>query len=72
VFTPDYDLAEFSTIEYSKMRPWLQGFSCGWCAGATSYNRWKFREQIRVINEAGLNSWWVWSSGSNYYPEWYN
>ncbi|MDC0506076.1 putative glycoside hydrolase [Candidatus Gracilibacteria bacterium] len=72
VFTPDYDIQDFEPIQYSKMRPWLQGFSCGWCKGATSYNRWKFREQIRAINEAGLDSWWVWSSGSNYYPEWYN
>lgn len=72
VFTPDYNIENFKPIEYSKMRPWLQGFSCGWCKGATSYNRWKFREQIRAINEAWLDSWWVWSSWSNYYPEWYN
>jgi len=72
IFTPDYDISGFESIDYSKMRPWLQWFSCGWCAGATNYNRWKFREQIRAVNEAWLDSWWVWSSGSNYYPEWYN
>ncbi len=71
-FTPDFNIQEFEPIAYAKIRPWLQWFSCGWCKGATSYNRWKFREQIRAINEVWLDSWWVWSSGSNYYPEWYN
>lgn len=72
VFSPAFDIADFEEIKYTKMRPWLQGFSCSRCKGATGYTRTKFREQIRGMEENGLDSWWVWSAWGNYYPEWYD
>lgn len=66
------DGKEFKKIEYSKYRPWLQGFSCTRCRGATPYMRTKFREQIRALEEQGIYSWWVWNAASNYYEEWYD
>lgn len=69
-FVPQIDNPE--KLEYSVVRPWIQGFSCTWCPGATTYDRSKFRSQIQGMQSGGLSSWWVWSSGSNYYREWYN
>jgi hypothetical protein len=59
-------------VDKTKLRPWIQGFWCSRCKGATSYTRNKFRKQIKAIEDTWFNWWWVWSSGSNYYPEWYN
>lgn len=66
------NISEIEEIKYTKIRPWLQGFSCTRCAWATRYNTTKFRKQIQAIHDAGMNSWFVWSAWSNYYPEWYN
>lgn len=72
IFAPSFNQTDFQDISPSKIRPWLQGFTCSRCRGATPYTRTKFREQIRGINENGQDSWWVWSAGGNYYPEWYD
>lgn len=71
-FVPKYNFNNFQEISKTKIRPWLQWFTCSRCKWATPYTKTKFREQIRAIQDAGLDSWWVWSSGSNYYPEWYD
>ena len=39
------------SISHSKIRPWLQAFHCTWCAGATRYDRTKFRKQIEALND---------------------
>lgn len=54
------------------MRPWVQGFTCTWCKGATPYNRTKFREQLRTIEATEASGFYVWSSGNNYYEHWYD
>lgn len=72
IFTPVKDLSNQPTFEKNIVRPWIQGFWCTRCAGATPYTRTKFRKQIQAIEELWAWSWWVWSSWSNYYPEWYN
>jgi len=59
-------------ITLKKIRPWLQWFSCTWCKGYQPYNREKFRWQVNAVSDSWLNSWWVWSSGSNYYNERYD
>lgn len=66
------NIIEIEEIKYTKIRPWLQWFSCGWCSWATPYNRTKFRKQIQAIEDNGMNSWFVWSAWSNYYSERYN
>jgi hypothetical protein len=65
------NISEIEEIKYTKIRPWLQGFSCTRCPWATRYNTSKFRKQIQALEDAGMNSWFVWSAGSNYYSEWY-
>jgi hypothetical protein len=66
------NISELEEIKYTKIRPWLQGFSCTRCPWATRYNTAKFRKQIQAIQDNKMNSWFVWSAWSNYYPEWYN
>ncbi len=70
--TTDISFEKIEKIDKSKLRLWIQWFSCTRCKGATLYNRKKFRKQIKAIEESWLNSWWVWSSGSNYYYNRYN
>ena len=65
------NISKVSEIKPTNVRPWLQGFSCTRCPGATRYNTTKFRKQIQAINDVWITSWFVWSAGSNYYPEWY-
>ena len=38
-------------VSYSQMRSWLQGFSCTWCKNYQPYDKKKFRDQIRAIEE---------------------
>ena len=71
-FIPWIDVNTIWEIPKTKVRPWLQWFTCTWCKWATAYGRNKFREQIRASEDSWINSWWVWSSSSNYYPSWYN
>ena len=59
-------------ISVSQIRPFLQWFSCGRCRGSTPYNREKFRWQVDAAYELWIDSWWVRSSGSNYYTNRYN
>lgn len=71
-FFAEKDISNIEAIPKTRIRPWLQGFSCTWCKGYTPYNRTKFREQIRAVEGAWLTSWWVWNSASRYYLDWYN
>lgn len=71
-FNTAWETLSIKKVNKIKLRPWLQGFSCSRCKWAIPYTRNKFRKQIQAIEDAGLNSWWVWSSGSYYYPDWYN
>ncbi|PID87534.1 hypothetical protein CSB07_01025 [Candidatus Gracilibacteria bacterium] len=68
----DLDVNSIEKIKLSKIRPWLQGFTCTRCPGATEYNRYKFRRQIQAVNDYNLDSWWVWNSGSRYHYNWFN
>lgn len=70
--TSDVDNTKLEEIKITKIRSWLQWFSCTRCVWATPYNRVKFRKQITALEEYGINSWWVWSSSSRYYYDRYN
>ncbi len=66
------DISNIWEIKYTNIRPWLQWFSCTRCSWATPYTTSKFRKQIQALEDAWMNSWFVWSAWSNYYPQWYN
>jgi len=72
VFDAQKDVTNLETIPKTKIRAWLQWFSCTRCKGYIPYTRTKFRQQIKAIEDSWLNSWWVWNSRSNYYFDWYN
>ncbi|QFR39581.1 hypothetical protein A9Q91_05160 [Candidatus Gracilibacteria bacterium 28_42_T64] len=72
IFDAEKDLEALKPIKKTKIRAWLQGFSCTRCKGYVPYTRTKFRQQIKAIEDSGLNSWWVWNSRSNYYFDWYD
>jgi hypothetical protein len=59
-------------IHISKIRPFLQWFSCTRCNNYTLYNREKFRTLVDAVNSVWLNSWWVRSSWSNYHNNRFN
>lgn len=69
---PKISREEVAVIPKTRIRPWIQGFSCLWCKDYISYDREKFREQIEAIEAYGGDSWWVWNAASNYYGEWYD
>lgn len=72
-FVTSRDKMSLEKVDYNKVRPWLQGFHCSWCKGATPYSRTKFREQIRAIEELWFSSgWYVWNASSRYESWWYN
>ncbi|USN59456.1 MAG: hypothetical protein H6767_04100 [Candidatus Peribacteria bacterium] len=71
-FYAKVDIEDLTSIPKTRIRPWLQGFSCTRCQDYEPYTRNKFRLQIEAIEDSGLNSWWVWNSASNYYYDWYN
>ncbi len=58
-------------ISYTKIRPWIQGFNCSWCSGATTYNKEKFRKQIQALNKLWIDSWYVWNASGRYQSSWY-
>ena len=70
-FVPATDLSNFTKIEKTKIRPWIQGFNCSRCKWATKYDRTKFRKQIDAIYNSWLKSRCVWNSSSNYYSSRY-
>lgn len=49
-------------------RPWLQDFSAPWLySGATKqYGKAEVEEQIRALNENGINEFLLWNAGNNY------
>jgi len=71
-FTPKINIKNIWEIPKTKIRPWLQWFSCTRCKNYIPYGRNKFRQQIKAIEDSKLNSWSVWNSASNYYTDWYN
>lgn len=72
VFTTAAPIESLEKVDYNKIRPWLQGFTCTWCSGATPYNSYKFRQQIEAIENLWFNSgWYVWNASARYEKDWY-
>lgn len=72
VFKTSAEKTSLQKVDYNKIRPWLQWFSCSWCSGATAYNSYKFRRQIQAIEDLGFTSgWYVWNSSARYTQSWY-
>ena len=53
-------------INPDKLRPWLQDFTCTWCAGYFPYGADEVREQIQATYDAGLDSWILWNAANRY------
>lgn len=45
-----------------KIRPWLQGFAMR----VTNYGGWYVQDQIRALNDLGLDEFVVWNAANNY------
>ncbi len=71
-YSPEKPIEQIEKLDLNQIRPWLQWFTCTRCKWATAYTRTKFRRQIEALNFHWLDSWFVWSSWSNYYREWYD
>lgn len=71
-FPTSADKNSLKKVDYNKIRPWLQWFSCSWCSGATEYTSYKFRRQIQAIEDLWFSSgWYVWNASAHYYKGWY-
>ncbi len=51
---------------YGQVRPWLQGFTAIWLPEHKSYDVNEYKEQIRAVEEAGIEEWLVWQQGGVY------
>ncbi len=58
--------AEAAGLDTDKLRPWLQDFTCTWCAGYFTYGGTELRAQIQATYDSGLDSWWLWNAGNRY------
>jgi len=58
--------AEAAGLDTDKLRPWLQDFTCTWCAGYFAYGGAELREQIQATYDSGLDSWWLWNAANRY------
>ncbi|SFJ65731.1 hypothetical protein SAMN04487936_103221 [Halobacillus dabanensis] len=49
-------------------RPWLQDFSAPWLysGAAKQYGKAEVEQQIRALNENGINEFLLWNAGNNY------
>lgn len=71
-FMAQVDIDQVEKIDDSKIRVWLQGFSCSWCKHFRRYGREEIQEQIRAVKNNNLNSWMVWNPSGRYSEWWFN
>ncbi|MEK9132428.1 MAG: putative glycoside hydrolase [Patescibacteria group bacterium] len=45
-----------------QIRPWLQGFAMR----VTNYGGWYVKEQVKALNDIGMDGWTIWNAANNY------
>ncbi len=49
-----------------KLRPWIQDFTCTWCAGYFPYGKEEIELQIKAAEDAGTPSFMLWNPNNRY------
>ncbi len=50
------------------IRPWIQGFTASWVQGHIPYGAREIKEQIRALEDNGIDSWLLWHPANRYDP----
>jgi len=48
------------------IRPWIQDFTAAWVKGHIRYGETQLKEQIRALEENGVDEYLLWNAGNNY------
>jgi hypothetical protein len=48
------------------VRPWIQDFTATWVKGHIKYGKKQLEEQIRALNDNGVEEYLLWNSGNRY------
>ncbi len=54
------------TRQQAKVRPWLQGFTASYLKKYRNYGVEEVKEQIKAVNDNGVDSWIVWNPSCKY------
>lgn len=54
------------SVHYGKIRPWLQGFTANYLVEYKTYDVAEYREQIKAVEDAGIEEWLFWHPGGAY------
>lgn len=54
------------TIHYGLVRPWLQGFTANYLVEYRTYGVAEYKEQIKAVEDAGVDEWLFWHPGGVY------
>ncbi len=67
-----YSETELKTVnprgdrQQAKVRPWLQGFTASYLSKYRTYGAEEIIEQIRAVNDNGVDSWIIWNPSCKY------
>ena len=67
-----YSETELKTVnprddgQQAKVRPWLQGFTASYLSKYRTYGAEEIKEQIRAVNDNGVDSWIIWNPSCKY------
>ena len=50
----------------ASVRPWLQGFTASYLKKYRQYEAEEVREQIKAVNDNGIDSWIIWNPSCKY------
>ncbi|WP_099190997.1 putative glycoside hydrolase [Tepidibacter mesophilus] len=48
------------------IRPWIQDFTASWVKGHIKYDEAQVREQIKALNDNGIDEYILWNAGNRY------
>ncbi|MCT4508608.1 MAG: SH3 domain-containing protein [Tepidibacter sp.] len=48
------------------IRPWIQDFTASWVKGNIKYDRAEVRQQIKALNDNGIDEYILWNAGNRY------
>lgn len=51
------------------IRPWIQDFTATWVEGYIRYNEKELLDQIRALEELGIEDYMLWNSSNNYHTD---
>ncbi len=68
VYAATIDAMERNANTYTPatIRPWIQDFTARWIKGHISYGHQEILDQVRALEEAGVDEYMFWNAGNSY------